>query len=459
VIGIANSENRTKMNPPALRTASSPRPRKLPPNRELLSFGMQRHRERAKRVGRLRLPALLPLMALAALLTLGGALRAEEEGLPRILSFAVTPVQAPPSTEAGYETTRIDFEDGAVEHRCLFRGWHFLSVLRDPHGAFAVRAHPGVDVNGWGTTVYLHPYLSGVALTGSTISGVVAGGDGVAISASGGLRNAAEVLKGAWTVSLHMSFDPDLKKVSGSGSLGIALTQPLTAGEDIDVVKIASNYLHQVPLLTGGIGDTGDTTGAFYSGSALASQFWDPVAQPGHFPQDQNDWIDVTLPGRHNLVDSARQLDPNHPGQYQEPIAAAYKPATRLRLELAQAGQVVPFQFGASFDQAFATDFAADNVSVTPQIRHFTPVGQLDFALVFESEALPDEKNWFDATLAVAHEDTAPTMAAQFSPSMLPGTWGRIASLKRREDGSYSATFKFPSGARGFFRAVAEEEE
>jgi len=74
-------------------------------------------------------------------------------------------------------------------------------VLRDQHGAFAVRAHPGVAVNGWGTTVYLHPFLSGVALTGSTIAEVAAGGYGAAVSASGDLRNAAEVLKGGWTVS------------------------------------------------------------------------------------------------------------------------------------------------------------------------------------------------------------------------------------------------------------------
>ena len=396
-------------------------------------------------------PTAIALAFLAA-----GGLRADEPARPIITAFDLQPATTPSLNLAAYTVAAHDTGDASLEYRCRFRGRHFLSVLRDLQGGFAVRPHPGADENGWGTTLYVHPALSGVARIESRLGEVLALPAGITVTASGTLRNGAGVSKGDWSVSLHFTFDPEAKKITGDGNLCITRNQPLAAGEDIDVVKFASNYLHNVPLLTGGFGDTGDTTGAHYSGSALTPQFWNPVSQSGHYPQDCNDWLDITLPGCHNRIDTARQPDPNHPGQTIEPIAAAFKPSVRLRMELQQAGQQVPFIFGAAYALAVAQDFAADNVSVTPQIRTFAEPSRFDFTLLFESAALAEDHVRPDAGLTAHHESEATTLGVYHSPALFPPDWQRIGSLKRRANDSFSATLKTPAGTPGFLRADAE---
>ena len=372
---------------------------------------------------------------------------------PQVVSFAVARVSVPPLDASGYVVgAPLAHPDGSVEYRCHFRGQHFLSIVRDKLGGFAFRPHPGVDVNGWGTTVYCHPYLSGIALTGAAIDSIGAQADRVSVSASGVLRTGSGTQVGTWTTGLQFTFDPALKKVSGTGTIAIARTQPLAAGEDINVVKLASNFLQGVPLLTGGTGNTGDTTGAVVFGSHLPLQNWNPATQPGHFPQDYCDWVDLTLNGAYNIVDTVRQPDPAHPGEYLEPIAAAYKPAVRIRMDLQQSGQNTPFIFGASFDTAKATDFSADNIGVTPQVRWFAAGTQFTFALTIESQASPDDANLLDATLVVSHPSAQPVMDVLFTPSLAPTTWQRRGSLKRRGDGTFSGTVKVPDGVSGFLR-------
>lgn len=394
------------------------------------------------------------LIGLVLALLVAGPIRAVD---PQVRSFTLTKVEAPPLSATGYGKVLVNNTDGSVEHRCYFRSQHFLSVLSDPAGAFAIRLHPGVDVNGWGTTVYLHPHLSGVALTGAVIDDVTPQAGHVIVNASGPLKNASGTQKGAWSVSLQFTFDPALRKVAGNGALSISRTQSLPVGTDLDVVKIASNFLQEVPLLTGGTGNTGDTTGAEISGSALPLETWDPAVQAGHFPQDHCDWLDITLPGAYNLVDTARQPDVAHPGQYLEPIAAAYKPSTRVRFDLLQSGLDIPFIFGALFDTARATDFKADNIGVTPQIRSFEARSQYDLQLTIESLALPEDANKPDSTLVVQHGSSQSVMDAMYSTTLLPDSWQRVGSLKRRGDGTFSATLKIPDGPRGFIRGQITE--
>lgn len=401
-----------------------------------------------------------PLLHRTSVLCLALCCHALHAVEPQVVSFSVATVSARPLDTSGYQVAPpITDQDGAVEYRCYFRNQHFLSLLLDKLGGFAFRPHPGVDVNGWGTTVYCHPYLSGIALTGAAIDSVGAQADRVSVTANGVMRNGSGTQVGTWTTALQFTFDPALKKVSGTGSIAISRTQSLADGEDMNVVKLASNFLQGVPLLTCGTGNSGDTTGAVVSGSNLPPQTWNPATQPGYFPQDSCDWIDLTLPGAYNIVDTARQLnpDPKHAGKYLEPIAAAYKPSVRVRMDLQQSGQNIPFMFGAIFDTAKATDFSADNIGVTPQVRWFATGTQFTFALTIESQALPEDANLLDATLVVSHPSALPVMDALFTPALVPATWQRRGSLKRRGNGTFSATIKIPDGASGFLRGQITE--
>lgn len=149
-----------------------------------------------------------------------------------------------------------------------------------------------------------------------------------------------------------------------------------TLGQSPD--KIASNYLHDVPLLTGGMGDTGDMSVAEVVGDGFAFT-WLPPDQPSHFPSDRTGWLSVDVRGQHNVVDTEEQ---GH-----ERIEPAFKPSLKVVL-MAQQPEV-EMVFGAMYDLDKGQTFWEDNVAITPLILHEdSSVTTLDFDVLFESQAI-----------------------------------------------------------------------
>ena len=171
------------------------------------------------------------------------------------------------------------------------------------------------------------------------------------------------------------------KKILGSGSDLILLAGSLgDANEDLNICKIASSYLDDVPLLSGGFGDTGDMAAA----EVVAPEFqftWNPSLEPAHFPQDTTDSLSINVLGQYNNVDSA--------AQGYEPIAAAYKPS--LKVTLASRFRAVGMIFGGMYDTGKSSLFWEDNVGITPLVLRQSTRRLFSFAVTFESQALPGD--------------------------------------------------------------------
>lgn len=286
----------------------------------------------------------------------------------RSTSLAVRPMDPlPPSDGSGYAVAVTNAGAG-VEWRCQSDGHHFLSILSEG-GIFAMRPHPGVDLNGWGSTLYLQPFLPDAVLRGSTITGCMPVPGGIQVSATGLVSRGTSAQYGTWEAELTCAYDRLAKRMSATGLYTIRLTGALgPATGDLNLAKLASNYLDDVPLFDGTTNDTGDMAHAHVVAGTLDT-LWIPPDKPGYFPNDQTSNLLVDVSGAFNQVDTAAQ------GHHA--IQAAFKPSLKLVVTSDQPD--IPMIFGGLYDTGKAQDFAADNVGITPprpekQFLHPVPV-------------------------------------------------------------------------------------
>ncbi len=280
-----------------------------------------------------------------------------------------------------YSVTRIN-SNGKIEHRFFCESHHFMTLV-DEAGTMNLRPHPGMDVNGWGSSWYAQPFLPGAKLKHTSIHSLTAAADGIHIVASGLVSKGTASSYGTWSMSLDFTYNKKLKKITGSGNYTIQLAGPLASvGADLNLYKIASNYLDNVPLLSGGSGDTGDMQKAeiLYGPGETPFSYspWIPPDTPGFFPTDETDHLTVHVIGQCNDVDTAAQGD--------APIQPAYKPNMKVTLASQHTG--TPIRFGAIYDTAKSQNFAADNVGITPIIPSSTATTTYNFAVTFESTPL-----------------------------------------------------------------------
>jgi hypothetical protein len=255
---------------------------------------------------------------------------------------------------------------------------HFLSVIVNA-GAVSIRPHPGDDLNGWGTSWYPQPFFPGAVLKGAKASKPVASEKGITVKVTGTVSSGTEKGIGSFSVAIVFAYDNSDKKVSGTGTCTIKLPKSpsvLSLG-DLNIYKIASNYLHNVPLLGGGTGDTGDTSEVnVFNGTSLSA--WDLITNPSFFPQNSTYILSVNAAGQYNNVDTA--------AQGYSPIAAAYKPS----VDVTYAAKNLDSQmiFGAIYDTAEANEFWQDNVGITPLILRTSSAKIFDFCVLFQSIAI-----------------------------------------------------------------------
>lgn len=292
-----------------------------------------------------------------------------------LLASAVQPASAQTYNVATVNT------NGTTEYRCFLGTNHFLSIIDDGNGTFALRPHPGVDVNGWGSTLYLQPFLPGAVLGHTATPTFTIFSDHIAVAVGGAVSRGASATYGSWAGQLDLRFDPVTKHVTGSGSYAITLDGPLTGLGDLNLLKIASNFLNGVPLLTCGTGDSGDMSNATVD-EDVQHFVWHPPSAPAFFPQDLTDTLAIVVEGRLNQVDTLAQ-------GHAFGIAAAYKPLLSVGLTSNQAG--IDMIFGAIYDLARAQDFAADNVGITPLILGSTNATQFSFGVTLDATALPGD--------------------------------------------------------------------
>lgn len=171
--------------------------------------------------------------------------------------------------------------------------------MSDQGGTFALHPHPGCDINGWGSTGYAQPFLPGALLRHTVIHSISADASGIYVQAEGNFSRASANSFGTWSLQMDFSYDPRAQKVRGDGFYTISLPALLdeTKG-DLDLYKITSNYLDDVPLLSGDLGDSGDMKEALVRKQPDQAWFtWLPPKEPLHFPTDSTSHLMIEVVG------------------------------------------------------------------------------------------------------------------------------------------------------------------
>ena len=295
---------------------------------------------------------------------------------------------APFGTESGrvsspqsniYSVDQIPAAEG-VEYRFKLNDFHFMSLVH-VGGIFDLRPHPGCDINGWGSSWYAQPYLPGATLTHTTISAIATDAGGVHLTATGKVSRNLTDSFGIWTTVIGFQYSPSERLVLGRGRYTITLAGPLSgATGDLNLYKIASNYLYSVPLRSGGYGDTGDMKAAEVTAPGMSGYAWIPPNQPSHFPNDQIDSLSIDVLGNYNTVDTLAL------SQTTIPIASAYKPDLSVTLTSQQPN--IGMIFGGVYGLPLSRTFWADNVGITPLILAASTKTEFDFDVGFASRAL-----------------------------------------------------------------------
>jgi len=193
----------------------------------------------------------------------------------------------------------------------MYNDFHFMTLL-PTGGIHAYRPHPGKDINGWGTTWYAQPFLPGATLQYATVDSVVASDLGVFCYSHGLVSRGEFEHLGHWNMNLYFEYIAEMKKIIGTGGYYILLDSILSDSTgDLNLFKIASNYLFDVPLLCDPYyGETGDMYDATVIGSGSAYPFtWSPM-DGDLFEFDHTDTLCIDISGQYNNVDTEVLGDP-----------------------------------------------------------------------------------------------------------------------------------------------------
>lgn len=198
--------------------------------------------------------------------------------------------------------------------------------MSDQGSTFALHPRPGYDINGWGSTGYAQPFLLGALLQQNVIQSISAHASGIYVQAEGNVSRASADTFGTWSLQMDFSYDPRAQKVRGDGLYAISL--PALVDEtmgDLNLYKIASNYLDDVPLLSGDLGVSGDMKETLVRKQPDQAWFtWLPPKEPLHFPTDSTSHLMIEVVGQFNNVDTQ--------AQGYAPIAPAFKPGLKVIL-------------------------------------------------------------------------------------------------------------------------------
>ena len=307
-----------------------------------------------------------------------------------LVLFNSIPQSAAAFTEATYpySVQKVNNEYRLFREGRQHENKHFMSIItEDDFGKiFCIRPHPdgGSNDNAWGSTLYMQPFLPGATLRDTVVSQPIIDNEadsevnGITISASGKVCRGNSDNLGNWTFQMKFSYVNGRIESTRAGEYSITLNNQLASFGDLNLFKLASNFLIDVPLLGGGRGNTGDMSKLEILFNDRPERIWTP-SQGTTYPQDFTNILTLNLIGNYNNVDTLAQ----GLGFRIEP---AYKPNIRLRLKRLTSDEVRTKMFlGTAFDSSQAQNFEKDNVAILPLIPQSAPEKVFNFDVSFES--------------------------------------------------------------------------
>jgi len=228
------------------------------------------------------------------------------------------------------------------------------------------------------------PFLAGAVSTSGSLDSIPdARSDGIHVNLIGDVASGAGGTYGTWKADGTFTYDSGVQKVIANGNLDISLSGTLTdVGHDLNLERLSSNYLHDVPLQSGGIGDTGDMWQAIatYGAPSPHPLVWIPYEQPSHYPTDDSTSLALDVIGQINTVDTLAQ------GRGFQ-IVIANKPTIFLKFF----SENTPLNAGFSWASDQGQDFAADNVGINHLVlKQNSTATNMSFNFLMEARVEPD---------------------------------------------------------------------
>lgn len=325
-----------------------------------------------------------------------------------------------------YRVSTFLNDTGVYEYQLFHRGRQFGVLLETPAGTIGFRGRvDSYEVDGFGPTQQFNPFLNdadavmrqidSVTVTSAGFSAAISG----AIATQGGAASA-----GSWISMFTISYNLNAQQATLNGQTTVSLDEFLN-GKDLNLGGLASNYVHQVQLNTGAIGNSGDMRSmeVLYGTQSQPPDFtFVPTpATPGTFPTDQSAQITMIIHGEINLS------DPNR--------IAIRKPTIRHQVTLS-AGQMTA---GGFWTEA-KNDFSQDNFRGSHLVHADGMTGN-NFSYYFETiwEVPQDTFQTPDKLVLIEQEsgDTVNGQATDYPLTFTSGpTW--LATDARFQTGDFN---------------------
>jgi hypothetical protein len=278
---------------------------------------------------------------------------------------------------------------------------HFASVVitnASVGGTFSavLRSRPGADINGWGPGHHLAAFLAGSDAAGpiKPVAAATASVDGISVTVSGSVNKAGGTY-GTWNTTMLLVFDQAGKAIGGTGSYQVNLAGSLaSAGADLNLGRMASNYLTSVPLQCGGTGNSGDTSQVQIERVGLSTAVWDWATYPSTCPSDASTNMTIDAVGNCNDVDTKAM------GLTDPTIVSVYKPGYSLNFESLSGTPLMIFcgtyTKGVTDNRCPGIDVSRcpfdDNLGMEHIVKQGTETGtSLSFKLTSRSYAMPGD--------------------------------------------------------------------
>ena len=309
-------------------------------------------------------------------------------------------------------------DSGNWEYQMDYGGFHFGTVIVQADSGVATATSPGLliarlhpdqindaeGINGWGSSYQLNPFLSNVQPSGGTVTSSSTDANGIEFVLGGPVKGLAPnqinttINYGTFTLAATFSYNPTTQKVTESANLAVSLSYTLaasgTAGADLDLGRITSNYLTNVPLQGGGTDNTGDMSAANVSyGAGYPYNFiWLPGLSgtgASTSPTDKTNNLNIGVIGTINRVDGV--------ALGQGFLAVAAKPTMDVTTT-STSFLSVSANYNTTEPPGVGQDPYADNIGIVQQVLKGNAASATAFQFSSTCTSVSSQITWIGAT-------------------------------------------------------------